>query len=122
MADREVLWPTGRDPILHVHGQGCPHDDVIVEGTPRALRRLANALRRAMTSGASIEDFFTNDGEGYSVCVVMLRADDEVRQAATPYSHEAFIYRGDDDPYKRALDLTERMRKRQAGERTGGRP
>lgn len=56
--------------LLHVYPSGFPHSEVYIAGTADALRELKNAIDKALEDGKSVsEEFFTNDGEGYSIVV-----------------------------------------------------
>lgn len=58
------------DPMLHVYGQYCEHDDVQIVGNEVGLRALREAIDRALEKGtAEARDFFVGDGEGYDVTV-----------------------------------------------------
>jgi hypothetical protein len=78
--------------FLHVHGQDWPHDEVVVEGSPDYLLKLAKACVSAVESrGVAIDHFFANDGEGYALAVVCAATEEQELAAGTPYTNESFL-------------------------------
>jgi hypothetical protein len=52
---------------LHIYAQCFEHDEAYIVGTREDMQQLRDALDRALASNASSEQFFTSDGEGYSL-------------------------------------------------------
>ncbi len=70
---------------LHIYGQERQHDTVTIQGTVEALIMLRNALNLAIDTDEYGEcTTFTNDGEGYDVCIVV-RKQKEMEEAELPY-------------------------------------
>lgn len=56
--------------LLHVYASEFPHSEVYIAGTANALKELRKAIDNALDNDKSIsEEFFTNDGEGYTILV-----------------------------------------------------
>lgn len=85
-------------PGLHTYGQTVWHDDSPICGTREGIKRLRDALTKALDSpdGVSLcNDVFCNDGEGYSVPIYCLPYA-EFEKLATPYSDEVAAAAGSD--------------------------
>lgn len=55
---------------LRIYGQRYPHDGCHIYGTLEDLQILRDEITEAIRSGKKeTSEFFTRDGEGYSVCV-----------------------------------------------------
>ena len=60
-------------PILHVYGPSGPHDEPLIVGSREALERLRDAIDRSLERVHSAQTgFFTADGEGFDLHVLML--------------------------------------------------
>ncbi|GIW56221.1 MAG: hypothetical protein KatS3mg082_2625 [Nitrospiraceae bacterium] len=93
--------------LLHIYGQRAHHDDVLIVGTQGALRRLCDALTRALRDGVETMPAYTADGEGYEVAVVRHDAPpDAWERLKRPYS-AAWIQEADRDRLDPALLLDE---------------
>lgn len=60
--------------LLHIHGQGAWHDNVIIIGNREALEALKDAVEKALAGKNFTEaetEVFCADGEGYAVQVGM---------------------------------------------------
>ena len=55
---------------LHIYGQGAWHDDVVIIGNAKTLRKLSEILRIAASCDASGDMFFCSDGEGFKVRIL----------------------------------------------------
>ena len=58
-------------PLVHIHGQYSPHDMAGIVGTEEGLKRIRDAIDKAIKSGSSSADLMTDDGEGYGLAIVM---------------------------------------------------
>jgi hypothetical protein len=59
--------------LLHVYASESPHSEVYIAGTANALKELKKAIDQALDNDKSVsEEFFTNDGEGYSILVAVV--------------------------------------------------
>lgn len=87
------------DPMLHVYGQYCEHDDVQIVGNEVGLRALRDAIDRALAEGtADAGDFFVGDGEGYDVTVAKRDGDwSQWGQYYVPYTADYSTF-GSVDP------------------------
>ena len=72
---------------LQVYGQPYEHSDCYILGTREDLVSLANQILASCSSGSSSGDYFTSDGEGYSIKVAML-TDSELDNTRLPYHSE----------------------------------
>jgi len=59
--------------LAHLYSQRHWHDDAYIVADDEALRRLARAIKDALTGGVGACEVFAADGEGYEVRVVRLR-------------------------------------------------
>lgn len=72
--------------LLHVYGQRAWHDEVLIKGTPDALRALRQAIDDALHVGTALsQPLFVNDGEGF-VVHIECNTEDEMDEARKPYS------------------------------------
>ena len=75
---------------LHVYGQPCQHEEVVIAGNREALDELARRIRRALEYPAPVEsqmEAFTGDGEGFELRVV-LTPDGDMPNWLRPYYDE----------------------------------
>jgi len=71
---------------LHIYGPAAYHDAVWIVGTTDALQRLRDALTAALaTESVSRPTFFTNDGEGFHVNIV-LESEAGMDEYCVPYT------------------------------------
>jgi len=70
---------------LHIYGQGVWHDDVYIVGNEIALKKLKNVLDEALINQSHQDNFFINDGEGYSIKVSNVN---NIEKYGVPYSEE----------------------------------
>lgn len=71
--------------ILHVYGQQCQHDEVIIAGTKDALLHLAEVLKSCAENNVpSYIDSFTGDGEGFHL-LIRPSTKEELETVACPY-------------------------------------
>lgn len=76
---------------LHIWGQACWHDPVVIIGNTEALKTLKHAIESAIENGEyKVSAFFTSDREGFSLYVVC-KDDDKWDIRAVPYSDEMAI-------------------------------
>lgn len=76
--------------LLHIYSQEYWHDDAFLVATRDGLLALREAIDRALKKRTGSARFFTGDGEGYSVHVVLLRKDKQEtwRMLRLPYTDE----------------------------------
>lgn len=73
---------------LHIWGQACWHDPVVIIGNTDALKTLKHAIESAIENGEhKVSAFFTSDREGFSLYVVC-KDDNKWDNRAVPYSDE----------------------------------
>ncbi len=63
------------DELLHVYGQSYWHTPALVIGQKTALLKLRDAIDKALQDGHGRCDVFANDGEGYTVHVLLEDSD-----------------------------------------------
>ena len=74
--------------ILHIHAQAYWHGDAWIVGNREALERLRELIYAALLGVIIKADFFTNDGEGYSVHIVPVEGQIDtpaIASLAVPY-------------------------------------
>lgn len=72
---------------LHIYAQKGPHDDIRIMGDANSIEKLIKLLQRSLlTGGWADDDFFTNDGEGYSVRCTPIQAGTDL--LPTPYREQ----------------------------------
>ena len=70
---------------LHVYGQNCQHDEVIITGTKDALLRLAEALKLCAEKNVPFYvSSFAADGEGFDL-LISPATHAELAELAYPY-------------------------------------
>jgi len=95
---------------LHVYGQPFQHSDCFIIGTVEDLRELADALLKAcdvhMGSGKEKVNFFTSDGEGYSLRIARA-SEPELDATRLPYYDEmsADFRKGVKDPWEHFIRI-----------------
>lgn len=72
---------------LHIYGQFAQHSNVYIAGDRISLIRLREAINLALDNDVEEMEFFTNDGEGYSVVVSCL-SEDKMDTLGVPYTWE----------------------------------
>jgi len=70
---------------LHIYGQEVWHDSVYIIGTENDLKKLRDMLDYAIKNPWIKDEFFVNDGEGYSV-IVKRCSEEEMNKLIPPYS------------------------------------
>lgn len=75
------------DEFLHIYGQYSFHTEAAIVGDRKSLTKLRDLIDRALVSKPkkSKDDFFANDGEGYTVHVIETTDDPKI---ARPYTDE----------------------------------
>lgn len=73
--------------ILHIFPQPCWHCDALIAGDIGALMELKKAIERAIEHDHSEQEFFVNDGEGYSVKIICVDPK-ETKIIPVPYTDE----------------------------------
>lgn len=79
------------DKLLHIFGQGAPHDDVEIVGNREALEELRKTISEALHGVPYSMEASVNDGEGYEITVQLLEGDWDTpawRKLAEPYTEE----------------------------------
>ncbi len=73
--------------IIHLHSQCYEHDDAHIVGDAMALRRLRDAIDRALAEPgrAAPVGAFAADGEGYDI---MIRVVEDMSDMRLPYAEE----------------------------------
>jgi len=79
--------------ILHIYAQSSWHDNATIAGTPESLKALRGAIDTAIQKGVAKCDSFVNDGEGYTIIVQSMSAD-EAERIAAPYTDEIASEKG----------------------------
>lgn len=87
--DNEKLtpWPDIDENILHIYAQYEWHMEAFILGTESAITALRDACDRALQKGHAetpCEDscMFTNDGEGYQVCIGIIKDKETLQNIA----------------------------------------
>lgn len=76
-------------PDLHIYAQTGPHDDVSIVGTAEGLRRIRDAINRAIKHPDGIgyaSPLFVCDGEGYAVHVRRVPKGNDLKDQRLPYT------------------------------------
>lgn len=71
--------------VLHIYGQEAFHDDVYIVGNKSELIKLRNIIDKAIVEDYEDDEFYVNDGEGYSIAVYKID-ESEVDKIAVPYN------------------------------------
>lgn len=79
--------------VLHVYSQPMNHCEAYLLGDECALRQLQSAITRALKNGTGRENFFCNDGEGYSLFIKKL-SEAEKETITLPYQDDFVINEG----------------------------
>ena len=77
--------------LLHIYGQEIWHDPVHIVGNREALEDLKKAIEKALDRGRGETDTFCNNGEGYTIVVILDDSDwqnGEWKKRAVPYTDE----------------------------------
>lgn len=76
--------------VLHIYGQTQWHDEAWVCGSAAALRKLRDAIDRALETGLSVvsDVCYVNDGEGFEVRVIPVSSEAALDKLALPYTDE----------------------------------
>ncbi len=69
----ENSWPEGTE-LLHIIGHEYYHDIARIVGTKEALKKLRDAIDKAIEEGCEAITAMENDGEGYIVCIHAVKA------------------------------------------------
>lgn len=75
--------------LLHIFAQDSWHQPATIVGNRAALEHLIETLQSALDTGqgSTFElETFTNDGEGYTVRIMVMNDTDLWQQIATPYT------------------------------------
>ena len=89
MKDSKMIEPTESYEwsTLHLYGQPMPHCEAYLIGDETSLFRLRYAITRAIEKGTSKDEFFCNDGEGYSIYIKKLPPS-QMKNVMLPYKHD----------------------------------
>jgi hypothetical protein len=88
------------EPYLHLYAQACEHDEAMISGNRESLIQLRDAIDEAIKTehngifrnpktimGMDTKsDFFTKDGEGYTVLIRCVEDDGEFDKYSLPYT------------------------------------
>ena len=89
------LWPKeAHDQLLHVLPLAYEHGTAEIRGTPKALKRLAEALLKAselpQTEHVDV-DMMASDGEGYGVLIYPM-SEQQIDDSPLPYAQLGHDY------------------------------
>ena len=70
--------------VLHIYGQEAFHDEVYIVGNKSELIKLRNIIDKAIVEDYEDDEFYVNDGEGYSIAVYKIYGP-KVDKIAVPY-------------------------------------
>ena len=76
-------------PLCHIYAQYAHHGEAFIIGNRIALERLKEALDRALNEKEGEAELMVNDGEGYSVYVLLNNEEwssDKWAKLAVPYT------------------------------------
>lgn len=81
---------------LHIYAQEIWHDEAYIAGEREALTILRDAIDDALKKGTSSAQFFTSDGEGFDVQIVV--ADEPtMNKMMVPYTDDIAKAQGADN-------------------------
>lgn len=112
MNDIKLLGLAGASGYLHIYGQEYWHEDAAIIGDRHGLALLRDQINRVLSGNSRIEtnddcSFFQNDGEGYSLNVV-LATDEEMQSLASAYNDTSIcgVWTNESSPYALIQKLT----------------
>lgn len=74
--------------MLHIHSPSWHHDAAYVVGTEGDLKGLRDLIDKVLANKSKLGgEFFTQDGEGFTTHVIMVKDCEEVEHKL-PYTHE----------------------------------